>query len=1221
MTQRTVMLAAALVAMHGVFAGVVKYDSASGVTDLSQAAAWVGGACPTENDVALLTQMGGDYSLGAATSWRGIVYSNLTAKVTLSGATLTLGESGISTGGPVRPGAALVLEAPVVLSCDQEWYSFAAWESPITVRGGVSGPGKLITRNYPNYAKSCYGICSLIDTDWDAHGFMQRIEGGATYEAAIGGTVNLGWGHAVHLVTPIENEMAFTNIFRKGYIENDGNVLFGQYSEPTRTVNLRFEEGNRIVGKETLTAASAASINGRVTHQLGRFRMTGGEIVNNSFLLGGGDYEQTGGSVWLRYELGGLPGNIGTGQRFLVNGEDAAIDANAVVLGDNNTERMPNWMIVSNGTVSARSGVNMAKATEAAGANTRLEVSGGKLTAGALSFGASGAANKNGFAEVVVNGGELAVGAGGVAFDETSWYAGEDPEGPDGSWCRFTLAGGLYRACRNQENNVAMTLAGGKIVVDEGVVMEQRGRLSGTTLLKEGKGVLSLPNVCAWTGDTVVAEGTLFSRGGVSPRVPFLAYTADSLALADGATVYDWVAVSSDGRRTNSFANAVTAAVGIPARPTFRKNAVNGHAAVSFNGTNQGLAMTAGTPDTGNHGPLCQATNFTVAVVFRPTSGVGNSGAGSSAMSASGVLGMYYNNANSRWGMSLAADGVLAGGTANSTGGCSVWSQAPSLIDGKTHVAFCNWTAKGKLRVNVDGLWTEAVDAVGFDAVSNNRMLLGASENTGGYAFTYFGGDIAEVRIYRNDLLSDADIDAIGLDLTLTYGAVYRQQFGAFAGDAATGSDVAVPAATGVWCADDLAQSAGDTVSVWKDPVNEGEFNTTVGKAIKNDTDAPVVSSRTINGHKALYFDGTKKMLGMTGGKGSTYIGSVGKEFTVAIVLRPEGSVGPGRANSFGAMGIIGQAYTGEVTQNKWAVGISGAVATGSEQFGMGVKDGVKSPVDVYGKPRYLVGDQAHVVICSYGENLTINVDGVRTTRKQATTLARTAGRTTLGYVEPTAKASDNNDKYSSTYFKGEIAEIRFFADKRLTVAEQNALGRALAEKYGVDAGGYHEEDESVCLTKRITVAAGAQVMGGGAGFRVADGATLVGPGSVAGRFVFGKDGVLDAAGDAPAFADGAVAAFEGGACVKMKVDAETGKVVPLALKGVVWPSDGGLTVDVLGAETLRNGVVFTWEEGEAPDTSAWKLVGGDEGARFVADPIRRCVKVKTTIGLMLFMK
>jgi len=261
------------------------------------------------------------------------------------------------------------------------------------------------------------------------------------------------------------------------------------------------------------------------------------------------------------------------------------------------------------------------------------------------------------------------------------------------------------------------------------------------------------------------------------------------------------------------------------------------------------------------------------------------------------------------------------------------------------------------------------------------------------------------------------------------------------------------------------------------------------------------------------------------------------------------------------------------------------------------------------------------VVICSYGEDLTINVDGVRTTRKLATALARTAARTTLGWIEPTAKADKVSETYNSTYFKGEIAEIRFFADKRLTIAEQNALGRSLAVKYGVDAGGYHEADESVCLTKRITVAAGAQVMGGGAGFRVADGAIITGPGSIAGRFVLGKDGVLDVSGDAPVFVDGSVAAFERGACVKMKVDAATGKVVPLALKSVAWQNDGGLTVDVSGAKILRNGIAFTWEEGEAPDTSAWIAVGADESTRFVADPVQRCVKVKTACGLIMILK
>lgn len=1185
-------------------AGSVVYDAASGVRDLSQNGAWSGGVAPTVNDIAVLTGVDGEFTLGAPVEWKGLVFSNLVGTVKLTGEALTLHEAGISPGGPVAPKGALAIYAPIVLACDQEWYALDTWNGNIAVYGGVSGTGKLITRNYPNVASGYYAINSQIDAAWDAHGTLQVLW------APVTGDVDLGWGHVVQVYNASQGETAFRDIFQSGHVENDGELRLGDASG-TRA-DVLFQTGDSIVGDESLTLSSAVDSDsppiGCVNEQLGTFRMTGGTISNNLFFLRGGQYVQTGGDVWLRYRLADVGGNLATGQRFLVDGATASLDADRIVLGDNNTETMPNFLIVSNGNVRARTRMQLAKSRGGYGASTRVEVApGGHLDVGGICFGDTSAeANTNAFAKVEVLGGDLTVGAEGVTFNPESWNGGDDLERWSGSWYRFLIADGTYRARASHANNVSVTLEGeATIQVDEGVVMSQQGALSGAaSLTKTGRGTLALPQICAWTGNTVVASGTLLSSDLAPAKSPYLVFKADELNLAEGAAVDEWKAAASDGFHVNSFTRATASAVGIGASPTFTRQGFGGHAAVVFNGSNQGLAMTGGTTGTSNDGPINNATNFTVAVVCRATKGTGGSGSGKSAFSAGGILGQYYgvnDSNNQHWTLSLAGDGTVAGGTAKDTNACSVWSEAGSVIDDEPHVIFYNWTAGGAVRVNVDGAWTSHADTAELSAIGVTRMLLGTVEGARGNGYAFFGGEIGELRIYRNDVLTDEEIDAVGLELSLAYGANYVPNSAVAVREADFASQV--PAATGVWRADDLVQAAGAEVSVWTDPVNGGEFNKTVGKAINGGSTAPTVSSETYNGHKAVHFDGRSQMLGMTGGKGGTYIGNEGSEFTVAIVLKGENCANGLRGSYVASVGVLGQGFVSGNDQNKWGIGVVGNSTAGAEQMCMGIKDGASDSLSVHGKVRYMLDGRPHVVICSFGTDLSINVDGVRATWPNATTKPRQVNaRTTLGWLEPFNTAS-------SSYFKGDIAEIRFFAGRRLSVAEQNALGRELARTYGVDAGRFYEAEETAFLSPRITVAENARIMGAGSGFRVANGTAVSGAGQVVGRFVLGAGGVIDGSAAAVPDFSKAMVAFEAGAVLKVKSDAE-GKLVPLHLGTVDWPATGGVTVDVAAAGENLGGTVLTWSEGSAPDVSGWTVANGRKGLRFVVDGEGKCIRL-----------
>ena len=1187
------------------WAGQINYNTASGVRDLAQGSAWVGGIAPGENDVAVLADVGGDFTISAPVAWQGLSCSGLTALVRLratNGATLTLGAGGVKMGSAsAKPGESMAIYVPVVLACDQEWYTRDTHYGAVAIYGGVTGKGgatyKLTLRNYAGVAESWYGIRSAVNADLGAHGTTMNL---LDATGKVTGAVDTGWKHSLVVLNADKGETAFADLFESRKIVNDGEVRFGdKLSGSDVRSDILFQNGDRIVGNETLTLNTALDTEndktGAIYQYLGTFHMTGGTISNNVFTLRAGDYVQEGGDVWLRYGLRGAYNRTDSGQRFVVKGAESSLNANGIPLGLSNGEKMQNWLIVSNGTVTARNRVRLTDEDKGIGANTLLAVAGGTLSAGGISIGnlAATGISTNAVARLEVTGGELAIGANGIVVATNVWNRGQPDDAQIASWYRLRLSGGKLRATASSESTAALVLEGDREVsVDPGVQMVHRGRLSGpASLTKTGAGTLVLPPTCAWTGVTTVAAGTLVA-GMKTAKTPYIVFRADDLALTDGATVESWKANASDGVHVNEFTKGTTSAVGIGACPTFRTNRINGHAAVTFNGTDQGLAMTGGTAGTATSAPLNEATNFTVAVAFRATKGAGGSGAGQAALNAAGIAGQYFQPGNNRWLMGMASDGVVVGGVvagASSGAGTphSLWSDAGGKIDDKVHVAIFNWTAKGKLRVGVDGAWTEADDLSGMTKVSHNRFLLGVQESysTTSRTFKYFGGEIAEVRIYRDDLLTPDEIDAAGLEMATTYGATYALAGHASSTPATAGVPTTVPQATGVWRADDLTQTAGQDVTVWKDSTaNAGEFNTTVGKAILNDTTAPTIASETMNGHKAVAFDGVKNMLGLTGGKGGTYIGD-GANFTVALVVRPKNAGGEMRGPWTTCKGLMGQAYSGDNnTQNKWVIGVSGAdLHVPGEQMLMGIRDGSSGTIAHHGTPRDMLDGRVHVVICTFGNDLTMNVDGTRSTRKGVTTKARTAARTTLGRIEDIVSGST---RYNGGHFKGDIAEIRFFAGKALSVAEQNALGRELALKYGADAGGFYAADEGAFLSRSLTVNAGATLVGVGDGLRLADGATVDGAGTVRGRLVIGKDGVLGSGAD---YANATVA-FEAGAVVK---PVATGAGIrPATVKQVVWPTSGGVTVD-LSAVGQARGTVLTWTAGDAPDVSTWQTVNG----------------------------
>ena len=1218
---RTLVFACALAGFFSCLsqAAEIQYDTASGVTDLSLPSAWIGGAAPTSNDTALVAGAGGDFTLGQPVEWKGLVLSNLTADVTISGEALTLGVGGISPGGPVSPNYNAYFECPIVITCDQSWYG-VDWKG-FCINGGISGNGTLTTRNYPDVGNGKFVFKSFIDVPWNARATEMQL---VTNGAAVSGDVSIGWGHKLHVLpsagadTPLGSEKPFSSFFHTGRVVNDGLLYFRAAEDVFSYV--RFDPSDSIIGNESMTESINKIVNNIGTVQsIGKFRMTGGVISNACVLLEGGDFIVEGGQVWTRKSLGDVARND-KGQRFLVKGATASVDANSIELGFTNKETIPNWFIISNGTVRVRDTVQLTRMTDSArGSNTRLDVAGGTFEAGGVKFGDAGdGLVSNSFVTLNVTGGELGIGEKGIVLGSDSWTAGLADEARDGAWYKVWLSGGRYRAFASHSNTVAVAMEGDReIRVESGTTMRQMGMLSGAaSLTKTGAGTLALPQVCAWTGTTTVAEGVLASSGESAP-VPFIAFKADDLALSDGDTVEEWQSISSDGTRTNAFTKNISQGVNIPALPKYRANRMGGHAAVVFNGVNEGMAMTGGqNNNSSNTSPTFNASRLTVGVVFRASSSSAG-GTNDIAFGVGGIVSQCYGDSNTRWSLSVTTNGVVGSGVRPaSTTGKTVWSDRPSVFDGKPHVAFFSWSAGDKLRINLDGAWTEVADTSGAQHISRNRMLIGVGEHYYGGNLRYFGGEIAEIRIYKDQELSDGELDAIGLGLAAEYGACYLSSGGGVA--SAANDTVSLPDASGIWCADDLTQTAGQDVTEWTDavPGNGQAFNRTVASSVANEnqisgTTAPTVSPETMNGHKAVRFDASRKTaLALTGNNnnGARYLGSSGK-FTVALVARPFGGTD-------GVAGLIGQSFvqSGGNSQNKWRIGMEGNRGVSPcDRVSVSIRDGLNAVVNTKGRPRFMFDGRPHVIICSIGTNVTVNVDGIRSTYRGATQSGRTLNvRTTLGFLEKLPDVVT-----SVKFFSGDVAEVRIYKTN-LSVAEQNADGRDLAAKYGADMGGFCAEAGTMFASPRVTVASGATLCGNGDGFLIPSGTVLECAGRLVGRIVVGPGGVIDTIAAMPT-ADAQVV-FAPGGILRIGADAN-GKTVPLHVASVVGPSSGGPVIDLTAAGEAPTGTVLSWDEGDAPDVTGWSALGGNRTTVFSVDAERKCVNVKTQTGCVIIFR
>ena len=141
--------------LSAAFGASITYLNESGVTDLSDGAAWDGGVAPGPDDVAVFDgTVPTTLTITNGTAWSGMIRTNIVNETTISGGSLTLGADGITCFTTNSDFNRTYLSA-VVLADAQTWT--LTTNKALVVNGSVTGTGPLTVTADGNYNVLFYG--------------------------------------------------------------------------------------------------------------------------------------------------------------------------------------------------------------------------------------------------------------------------------------------------------------------------------------------------------------------------------------------------------------------------------------------------------------------------------------------------------------------------------------------------------------------------------------------------------------------------------------------------------------------------------------------------------------------------------------------------------------------------------------------------------------------------------------------------------------------------------------------------------------------------------------------------------------------------------------------------------------------------------------------------------------------------------------------------------
>ena len=758
---------------------------------LSEGSSWAGGVAPGADDIAVWDGTGaaasGGWShvLGAEASWYGLRTTNCIENLAITNAgseTLTLGAGGITLGAKNS-----YLSVPLIVAADQTWNISGAVDiwTALYVQGQVTGSETLTLDGEYLVFQQPVQIPHLTVNNETCF-----LRNNATLSFPV--TINQGKTLCWHLANG-----DWADVMGSSLTSQNGILKFGHGFAPVVTATLH--AGDLIAGQ-----GSSSRENGRIQVENGHLQNDGGTISNNWLYFKNGSFTQSAGTTWMKNGIYAGFGNntyqLETGSVFLVTSGE--VDAWEMTIGLATTEAYPGLLEISGGDVSflrfentrlggielavkADYNMNMGQFLMGDSPSGILRMSGGTLNTSQLSFGKlvnnmvvgdTSISVTDGYAAVSLSGGTMNIGALGFG-PSAAWNATTNASVSPSAWYDVRMSGGTLGALESFTNRARVRLGdenGGLTVRAEtpsgaacNIAMAEP-LIGPGGLTKTGAGGLYLNTANTYAGRTRVAEGTLYLNSRAAEPEPPVAlppatatWVADSLGLTAGAPVTAWQATNTAHSFTLTVAKAIISSSTAPHIATI---AMNGHAAVAFDGASNALALTGL-----NATPVADATNMTVALVMR-SDAPGKGTVSSSAFGNVILLGQTAAEVNkNRWRIGYTANGRLGFSIMTNMPAytCSAaWASPRDLGDGDPHVLVFTWATKGAVTACVDGFFQSSPDLSGVVLLSPMRMILGTSE-----AGNVFRGEIAEFRFYKNTALTEAQQRALGRVLAQTYGA------------------------------------------------------------------------------------------------------------------------------------------------------------------------------------------------------------------------------------------------------------------------------------------------------------------------------------------------------------------------------------------------------------------------------------------------------------------
>lgn len=1149
--------------------------------DLSLAANWDGGALPSASGdmgVVDVATFGGSYTVSANATLDGLSFANASSAVAIDGTgTLSLGAGGLTVSGT----GGITLRAPMAVTEASTW---SLGNGPVNSYATISGTADLAVNDWSAlHWRTAPGYGGKMTLKGNSKTAIIHVWQGAawadTVEVSLG---TIAWkfsGRAPFSTIFPGRSLAHNNTGYVDFADGNGTLVFGDGDTFTSSGHYHeiangglevtggsYTAGNAfIMGDNTGTAGwnrggpasllvSGGSFNGLQFH-LGAFaetnrlvRQTGGTATMCTYHIGGfGDFAGTVPVMEYRLEGGTIQDNNGAARdRGLIMGSLAAAANN----------RTPSGIFTQTG---------------------------GQANFARLYWGAKGGfytwddytttPNGRAYGLVDLRGGEFIIPSGGFEITPM-WNAGA----VSNSTYDIRLSGGRIAMRNSLTMPLAMTVERGEgpSTWDTGAndVLVSAPVDGEGTLRKAGSGRLQLTDATRFKGSVAVDQGVLEVRGtiaapeGYTEGQNLFVFSADSLAgsLADGNDVTSWTdstgTLSCQKPNSSEISNPDTYAV-----PTFKPNVANGHAALYFN---EGHVLGFHPADN----PLAGETNFSFAVVFRPTTaGVGTGGSLYAGRCIIGNDRNWSNNGPNN--IALIHNGnnratLHFRNNAPNVGGLGRVYMVPTLYqgynEGEENLSVAIVSVRGnRVIYNFNNCFTN----VTFETVSgslNPRFMNGTTryplyfgtsdvDNSGPQSVRCFGGYIYEARFYKGRALTEAETRSVMDELSRKYysdaradGYLVASSGPAAANFADMRTAPATPAAVAEWSPEFM----NETFGAWDANYNK-----------------PELVANACNGKSALRFDAARNtVLKIPAGDNQDPLAGQYK-FAIAVVFRTT-TEGTGLADATVGTGLYSSMLAGyghgsgcgnaSLSFREYGA-VGGYLATNGRVFGSLVNPR---------KPCRLNDGLPHVAVFTGDSKdastgvFRLMVDGVYT-------------ENTMGYATPWPGYDSNRPHVIGAlragvgHFTGEIMGFTFW-HSLLTEDEMLAICQKAAFDYGFNLKERRAFTVAEITTRGIaatnyTVAAGATLrmpLSSTAPLTVGPGTTFSGAGAFEGSYRFADGGVADFGGVTTAMEDVQIA--DGG---MMKFGA--GATLPVSGANVSSVS-GNVVVDVTGSPALVSG-------------------------------------------------